>query len=373
MSRTIGYTESIKGTSYRSFKIRTDGPTIYTESDLSGEIVKDGDLWIRNDSISQYVGGAWLSVATNDDIVSDPTYVYVSSNVSGFTPDGSMFKPFASIQAAHDYAVSNLTSFQHVVINVYPGIYSGFTLTRPRTTVKGAAHGISEATQITTGITVSPSSIISGSLFNSPITLENMKIGTTNTTPLLITGAIDSNIYVRNVKLFTANTGVVGLIANSSANTRLEVIDSYISNINSSTVAANLSNMYPGSNLSRTTIYAGAGPCLRLNSGQLNADDIYVGSNNYANSIEVVGGVLQIGYSTIFNETANSDGLSLKSGSTTVMVDCAINIPTGSGFVANGQAGAVLMHGGNTFVNNRKFSATMGAGIIPLANSPTIV
>lgn len=60
--------------------------------------------------------------------------LFVTTNGDDGTADGSINKPFSTLQAAHNYAVSNFDPSQRVVIAIAPGVYGGvLDVSRERT------------------------------------------------------------------------------------------------------------------------------------------------------------------------------------------------------------------------------------------------
>jgi len=77
--------------------------------------------------------------------------------------DGSISKPFATIQAAHDEAATEYTAGEYVCINVGPGTFTGdVNLTRKNTLIQGQGHRAEMfATKLAGSVVVNPSSATS--------------------------------------------------------------------------------------------------------------------------------------------------------------------------------------------------------------------
>lgn len=73
--------------------------------------------------------------------------------------DGSISKPFATIQAAHDEAATEYAAGEYVCINVGPGVFTGdVNLTRKNTLIEGQGHRAEMfATKLVGSVTVNPS------------------------------------------------------------------------------------------------------------------------------------------------------------------------------------------------------------------------
>ncbi len=84
---------------------------------------------------------------------------YVAANGSDLN-DGSISKPFATVQAAHDEAASEYTGGEYVAIEVGPGSFSGnVTITRKNTLIQGAGHRAEMfATTLLGSVTFNPTS-----------------------------------------------------------------------------------------------------------------------------------------------------------------------------------------------------------------------
>ena len=96
---------------------------------------------------------AFVDAATK---VARTYYVSVDGNDLN---DGSISKPFATIQAAHDEAATEYTAGEFVAIHVGPGSFTGdVSITRKNTLIEGAGHRAEMfATKIVGSVTVNPS------------------------------------------------------------------------------------------------------------------------------------------------------------------------------------------------------------------------
>lgn len=83
---------------------------------------------------------------------------YVAVNGSDLN-DGSIYKPFATLQAAHDEAATEYTGGEFVMIEVGPGTFTGnLNITRKNTLIQGAGHRAEMfSTKLVGYITVNPS------------------------------------------------------------------------------------------------------------------------------------------------------------------------------------------------------------------------
>jgi len=90
--------------------------------------------------------------------------------------DGSFNHPFATIQAAHDWAVANLDPSQRIVLEINPGNYiEDITITRVRTHLHGPTHYDTKAATLYGSISFSSNTDIGG-IFNDTFGIENLNI-----------------------------------------------------------------------------------------------------------------------------------------------------------------------------------------------------
>jgi len=109
--------------------------------------------------------------------------------------DGSISKPFATIQAAHDEAATEYTAGEYVCINVGPGVFTGdVNLTRKNTLIEGQGHRAEMfATKLAGSVTVNPSAATQK--FNDLVGLAGMFIAPASSATTPAVKASGSGLY----------------------------------------------------------------------------------------------------------------------------------------------------------------------------------
>ena len=159
------------------------------------------------------IGGVAAKTYVDNTISSSTTIAqvyYVTANGNDTTGNGSIAKPFASIQKAHDTAVTAYPSGEFVQIIVGPGTYAGsVTITRLNTFVTGSgSRPENQGTKITTAVVVEPAP--GGSTFNNQISISGCFIQTTFNGPAVtVSGNGNYTLTLTNCYLTTTSTGGV--------------------------------------------------------------------------------------------------------------------------------------------------------------------
>jgi hypothetical protein len=126
----------------------------------------------------QLSGGTLSLVAGESDVIAN--VLYVTSDGNDLTADGGLHAPFASLQAAHDYAVAHISSTNHVLILAAPGSYSGaLNVTRNLTHFSSLAISDSQDKQVTltsAAINVNVPTADGASALNNPVTFTGFNI-----------------------------------------------------------------------------------------------------------------------------------------------------------------------------------------------------
>jgi hypothetical protein len=131
---------------------------------------------------------SWVDASTSSSSPSVSTFNYdrtlwVSSNNTNESPNGSFINPFVTIQQAVNHAEANYDSTKNWLINVMYGIYSGFTLTKGRIFINGlnTTSDITNLTRITTNIFIALTTTSENTLDNV-ISISNFYIHSGDTT-----------------------------------------------------------------------------------------------------------------------------------------------------------------------------------------------
>jgi hypothetical protein len=378
---------------YRSFKISKNGPTIYQGDDIADYAVpQEGDLWIQTDvaGLQQYTSGAWapisaagggvspsdLTTALNAALapMADPKVLHVSKVTHSFTADGSPNKPFNTIQAAHNWAATNVNeNAGGVVLLVHPGVYSeNVTITRAKTHIRGL-FGPQVVTAIAGNVVVNLTNSL-GNWTNNRVSIEDIQITSASTGALVaLSGANPIGFYMNRVKLFSSTAGQTLFLTNNTvgAGVRFE-IDHCDIQTSSNAIAFDIANAAAGSVIRRTISETNTAAAMRFRSGSMAMEDTQIGTTGSQVAIQVDAGTLTLQRDTIYNTFANGDGLSLLGGTTSLGFS-VINVPAGTGFAVRGVSGAVFAHATNVYQTNNKVSSAMGAGLVALTTTVSAV
>lgn len=296
------------------------------------------------------------------------TILWVSSIGNNTGATGSVEKPFATVQAAHDFASINFAEENDVVIIVAPGAYSGFILTRPRTHLIGFA-GQANATRISSTVTIAPTTTVGG-VYNSTFTLENFLFTTASGHAIVISGNQQLNFNGYKLKCYTDSGTQSALVVNNTATggIRLYMYDSDLQNQLTNAITADISNVFAGM-FKRCNFYGGANLALKANGTTATLDGCTLYST-FTDIISLTGAsTINMGNTTFTNSQANGNGINIAAGATAVIGQCAFDVPAGTGYAVKGTTGSVLVHANNiiAYGKNNKISNTITA--VPMGTS----
>jgi hypothetical protein len=323
-----------------------------------------GNIGATNGVFTNISGnGAGLTNLSPANMVGMPSAMtlLVDPDGSDVTGDGSDNKPFATVQAAHDYAAANIASTAYVVIKLNAGSYAGnVTLTRPRTAIVGASDGIIRSSWITGSVTINMTSgatILSSDIF----ALENLII--TSSSDAVVLGGNQRYVFFgRNIYVYSSSTASALSVTNTSTGgIKVDLLNAYLQSDGSGTTLVTSNTYYL--NVNSSTIDANTGPALSLTTtgGLIGTTRISTssGSNTVVvNSPFTPGGAITFGVCTFESTATNGNGIYIASGATVALGGCAFNVPTGTGFAVAGAAGSFLVKSAN---NNQIAYNTNGA------------
>jgi hypothetical protein len=307
--------------------------------------------------------GAGLTNLSPANMVGMPSAMtlLVDPDGSDVTGDGSDNKPFATVQAAHDYAAANIASTAYVAIKLNAGNYVGnITLTRPKTLIVGLSDGIIRTSWITGSITVNMATG-SGTLSADVFALENVII-TSSSNAIVLAGSERYVFFGRNIYVYASATADALTVTNTSTGgIKVDLLNAYLQCDGSGTSLATSNTYYLNLNLS--TLQANTGPALSLTTtgGLISTTRISTssGSNTVVvNSPFTPGAAMTFGVCTLESTTPNGNGIFIGAGAAVALGGCAFNIPTGTGFAVAGAATSVLVKSAN---NNQIAFNTNGA------------
>jgi hypothetical protein len=311
----------------------------------------------------------------------------VDPNGNDTTANGGPNAPFQTLQAAHDYASSNNSASEQVIVKLNGGSYSGNLLvTRPNTHFVGPNYGQAKSTRLAGIVTVTTNVSVGGTA-NDMVSFENMLIVTgsnSGTSVVTIGGTIGCSVVLKDVYVFTSSTTAkcVDVTNTVSGGVQVEIKNVVLQNQSSSGSTINLFNTNYA-NIDLLTMYGGTGPGMDIattNAVVYNTRFENVGVSTTSAVINVLssfsGGqqpALVLGNSTIANPSANGNGIDIASGVFTNVAQVAFNvgIATGTGFAVRGGANSVFVNGNNLIVpqTNSKILNTVIS--VPLGTSLT--
>ena len=296
--------------------------------------------------------------------------LWVANSGTDTTATGAVNYPFATIQAAHDYAAVTFGENDDVAVIVAPGAYAGAILTRPRTHITGIA-GAGNATRIISSVIINPTTV-AGGVYNSIFTLDDLLLAPPTGNALVITGNQQLSLFGRRLKVYTDSADQICLQANNTAagGIRVFVTDSDIQNALAGAVAVDMSNVFVGA-VKRTNVYGGANFAMKFSACTLTLDNV-AASCQFTDAVSITNGsVITAGNSTFTNTRANSNGINIAAGTTCVVGQSAFDIPAGTGYAVKGVAGSVFVYANNiiAYGKNNKISSAMTS--IPMGTNFT--
>ncbi len=213
----------------------------------------DSSRFLKSDGAN----GWTLAVAATPGQTEIKNVLYVTMAGNDVTGDGSIAKPFATIQAAHDYAalVANFPVLTPVVISVAPGSYAGANLSRLNTFIQGAGSKPEEnaATRVNGIFSITPAT--GGSKYNTQIGIAGFYIdGGASLSAISAVGSADPY--------------------------SLEVVNCYLTNSSSSEPVVNLNNASAKFYFYSNIVNAQASGAYGINTFNFAAGDIRA-SDNY--------------------------------------------------------------------------------------------
>jgi hypothetical protein len=323
--------------------------------------------------------GATGPSGTNASILPFAKLLYVDPAGNNSTANGSVALPFATIQAAHNYANTNISSTEFVVIHLNPNNYrEDVTITRPLTHVIGHSKGVSKATRITGNVNVN---ITTSSLGGTQdiVNFENLVISEGAVT---LAGTQSYTFQADEVYFVTSlsnGKNITCTNANASG-IRIELKECLFENQSSSQPALDINNCSFGI-FDTITNYGGTGPSLKITNSNVTLFNGHLNTSGN-NVVEVVSGfgtqynpstapngsVAFIGGNLIIrNYVSNANGINITTGATVNLGQSVFWVPAGTGAAVNGVAGCFYINGSNIFVpgTNSLVSSAIGAGNIP--------
>lgn len=303
---------------------------------------------------------------------SSPDYqVFVSIDGSDATGNGSLLKPYRTMNAAISYidTIGDVTN--HWTVFVGPGDYSSdpaFSITRPKTHIVGTTGAGPDAKATTLGIVTIQPSFSFGGVTNSVISLSNLLISPPSFMgqALQLTGFRACTLILNNCFINSSSVGAAyGFINNQSGiGSRIFATNCIISTTTGTGSALELQDGAFRAVNSR--IYAGSGSAVSLTTGASAILAVCEVSSTGSTVVSVNAASLFQSECTITSALANSTAVDLAAAGVLYSTSSSFNVPVGTGFAVKGVLGCVYYNATNVYVQNPKVSAAMGAGVINL-------
>ena len=314
----------------------------------------------------------WSAVSGSS---SAPDYqVFVSIDGSDVTGNGSLLKPYRTMNAAISY-IDSLGDFtNNWTVFVGPGDYSSdpaFSITRPKTHVVGTTGAGPDAKATIIGIMTIQPSFSFGGVANSVISLSNLLISPPAflAQALRLTGFQACTLIINNCFIYSGSAGAAyGFINDQSGvGSRIFCTNSIIS---TTAGTGNAVQIQDGSfRTVNTRIYAGSGNSVNFSAGSTGILAVCELTSTGAEVASVSASTVFMSECTATSPAANSTAVNLVSGGVLYATSSAYNVPIGSGFAVKGTLGCVYYNALNVYVQNPKVSNAMGAGVINLSTA----
>lgn len=301
------------------------------------------------------------------------TTLIVDPYGSDTTGTGGVSYPFKTIQKAHDYANTNISLNNQVVVRINSGTYSeNLSVTRPNIHFIGPSEGVTKSTRISGTVNVNTSSSIGGTV-NDMVSFENILIASGSGAGDVLTaaGSYGYALTLNNVYIFTQSTSAkcINITNTVSGGLKIEMKNVILQNQSSSGNTLELSNVYYA-NIDRTTFFNGSGKAMNITTTDAviansrfesaSGATTMIGANSSFNAGKPA---LSIANSWIVNPSANGNGIEIANGATTNVGQVGFSVGTsaGTGFAVKGVSGAIFVNGNNLIVpgTNNKISTAI--------------
>jgi len=294
-----------------------------------------------------------------------------------YTADGTILRPFKTIQAAHDFAVTAFPvpvsadwDTQQVVIRINAGQYAGnLTVTRPNTHFVGAGGAKTRDVIIRGTVTLNITANPAGPGFGDSnlVSFSNLIIVGEHGPATLFTagGTAPYQLFFAHVHL-SNSSGSAGSTAGktfevtntSTEGIKVEIREMLVGQDYNSLVAMTFNNTRVADidQLSATSL----GTVVELNTTFASISNSKFETTSTSSAVAVIRAIssfsgapatLVIGNTLISNLNTNGDGIYIGAGAVAQVGQVAFNVGTalGTGFAVNGVTGATLISGANVF------------------------
>jgi hypothetical protein len=286
------------------------------------------------------------------------------------TGNGGPNNPFQTIQAAHDYAVTNINPDKRVIVKINAGEYTeNLTVTRTRTSFVGLTEGISKATRLSGTLTIITSASV-GSSADDMVSFENLIISA-NSNVITLAGSFAHTTLFKDSQVITSSSAskCLEVINDSDDGNRVYITNCIFSNKESSDNTIDFFNT-AYANIDGITIFNGTGKAMNITTTDAvianarfesaSGATTMIGANS---SFNIGKPALSLANSWIVNPSVNGNGVEIANGAIVNVGQVAFSVGTavGTGFAVKGVSGAVFVNGNNLIVSgtNNKISTAI--------------
>lgn len=323
------------------------------------------DISARN-SLSQgsYINYNSMSGVIAVDHTPASQTIYVDKSGNDSTGDGSILKPYLTIQEAHTHALTYPAS-AYVHIKIGPGAFNeDLIITRLKTSIIGSVDAVNKTTAISS-LTVNITTTVDG-VFNDIVSISNILVEKSSGSSIVTLGGNQQFTFnANNTYFYTAgaSTSCLNVTNTSAGGIRMFLFKCIAQNENSNTSSMNLTNVSNG-RLENCAfgIYAGSNSCLNITNSNIVALNTTFQTNSGTNVINIVSSfgtpfnpitqptgsiAFTCGNCTFANSSVNGSGIFMAANATSFVAQSLFFITPGTGSSVGGSAPCYFINGNN--------------------------
>jgi hypothetical protein len=297
--------------------------------------------------------------------------LHVDAGAIADVSDGSLHKPFKTIQEAVSWIEDHSENLISYEIAVAAGDYSSenITLTRPRIHLRGSHAQYEQTMHCRIGkITIACAENMEG-VYNTQFAISGFLV-TSGNDCIVINGPIACAVYIKDVYMFSSGGRCLAV---PQASARVKVTRCVLNNQGAAADTLESASAYL--DLRDSNIYCGSTKAVEVTAGVLAMDSCLVEGVS-GGSLITASGTSQVNASNclIHPSAANSSGFVLSNTAQLTAIQNVFQVPAGTGFCIQGVLGNVVIHALNVFAPgfNAKYSSVIGAGLVPASTTPTL-
>lgn len=273
---------------------------------------------------------------------------------------GSAEYPFLTIQKAVDYAEENLNSSLGYIIKVKPGFYpETVTLTRAKAHLCGT-HTYNDMTMFCSVSRIEINCVEDmGGSSNTQYSISGMLVTPSSGNCISITGDVGCTIIIKDCNLYASSNGQKCLTNNNSGDVKTKINGVVFNNKLADAHSIDVSSGWL--DIQRCFIYNGNSSAVNFSGSVLTVDGVLMQGSG-SNVLTISGsGQVNVSNSLLETSASNANGFNITGNATCTCVQNVFRVPSGSGYAANGVAGAIFIHALNVFLPtfNNKFRSLM--------------